>query len=148
MPIPHLVGGLLPMGVHDCSLNELAVAFGQFDRSDRRPMLMAKLRLYFAELAATDLAQYVIVDGSFVTAKPEPNDVDLILVLRPHVDTDTYEFRPFELNVASAKRVLTRFAFDLKVARSESGEYASALAVFHRVKGQPSQQKGLLRVPT
>ncbi len=83
MPIPELnQDGFLPEGIHAASLEEVRERFGRFQRTDRRPALFAKLSTYMAEVRASGLVVAVIVDGSFVTAKDEPSDIDLILVLR------------------------------------------------------------------
>ena len=42
----------------------------------------------------------LIVDGSYVTSKEEPNDIDLIIALRTDFEP-AGELRPFEYNVLS-----------------------------------------------
>ena len=71
------------MGMHDCTPKEIKARFGTFQRSDRRPRLAAKLETFLLEAAKTGLVAAVVVDGSFVTATPEPNDIDLIIALVP-----------------------------------------------------------------
>ena len=44
--IPQLEDGVLPEGVHDCTVEELERAFGQIQHSDRRLTLTAKLKRY------------------------------------------------------------------------------------------------------
>ena len=95
MPIPNLnEHGLLPVGIHDCTFQELEEQFGQ-DRwvkapesssvrevlRQQRGRLCARLADYLAEVRRVGLEVEVLVDGSFVTDKPDPNDVDLIVVL-------------------------------------------------------------------
>jgi hypothetical protein len=73
MPIPGLNdAGLLPPGVHDCTLDELRQRFGVFQTTDRRPKLFDKLQQLVQEAWATGFVAEIIVDGSFVTAKPDP----------------------------------------------------------------------------
>jgi len=44
MPIPELdARGLLPEGIHPCSMSEIAQRFGRFQRSDRRCRLFERL---------------------------------------------------------------------------------------------------------
>src|SRR4051794_25704968 len=96
MPIPELnEAGFLPEGIHEASLEEVRERFGRFQRTDRRPDLFTKLSLFLAGVRASGLVEAVVVDGSFVTAKDEPSDIDLILVLRPDHDYGA-ELRPFE----------------------------------------------------
>lgn len=98
------------------------------------------------DLATTEFAAFVIINGSFVTEEPRPSDIDLIVVLREGLELDANALRPFEENVLEYARVRRRYGFDLKLARWESGEYAKALTFFQRVKGDPSRTKGVLRV--
>src|SRR5690349_17564318 len=94
MAIPDLnEHGLLPVGIHDCTFSELEARFGQNQwvtdtQSDsprevlcqQRGKLCASLKAYLAELRRIGLDVEVLVDGSFVTEKPDPNDIDLIVV--------------------------------------------------------------------
>jgi hypothetical protein len=105
MPIPDLDNhGLLPVGVHDCSLGELQSRFGSFQESDRRPKLFAKLKALLAEAEKGAFAITVLVDGSFVTAVPDPNDIDLVLVLPLDFDVVS-DLPPAQYNLVSRKRV-------------------------------------------
>ena len=101
MPIPGFDdAGFLPSGVHDCTLDEVRQALGVFQTTDRRPKLYDKLQALVQQAWATGLVAEIIIDGSFVTAKPDPNDIDLILVLDAGHDF-TAELLPFEYNVLS-----------------------------------------------
>jgi hypothetical protein len=87
MSIPNLnEQGLLPPGIYDCSSEEIGERFGTFQSTDRRPRLYEKLQAFLRQVRSTNLALAVIVDGSFVTSKADPNDIDLILVLRSSHD--------------------------------------------------------------
>jgi hypothetical protein len=88
MPIPAFTDeGLLPEGVHDGSLAELQEPFGQFQGTDIRRRLFERLEKFVNQAAATRLVAAIIVDGSFVTAADSPNDIDLIVILRPGHDS-------------------------------------------------------------
>ena len=83
MSIPELnFHGLLPPGIHDCTIEEVGQQFGRFQWSDCRPNLFKRLQEYVHELQQSQIAEALILDGSFVTGKPNPNDIDIILVLR------------------------------------------------------------------
>src|SRR6476660_9378466 len=83
MAIPELnAEGVLPPGIHDCTLKEVRERFGVFQSSDRRPRLFATLRALVYEWRTAGLFLAVLLDGSFVTSKPAPNDIDLVLVVR------------------------------------------------------------------
>ena len=82
MPFPNLnEQGLLPPGIYDCSLEEIGERFGTFQSTDRRPRLYEKLQAFVRQVRSINLAIAVIVNGSFVTSKVDPDDIDLILVL-------------------------------------------------------------------
>src|SRR5437867_12297138 len=123
MPIPPFSpDGLLPVGIHECTIDELKVRFGGFQGSDQRPRLFARLEGFLAEVRAAGLVRSILVDGSFVTAKPEPNDIDLILIVAADHDFSA-DLSPPAYNVLSRQRVYRRYGFDLLVAREASVEY-------------------------
>jgi hypothetical protein len=146
MPIPPLTAdGLLPPGTHDCSLDEIKRTFGRFRDSDRRPRLTAKLAEYVGELTRADLADEVIVDGSYVTGIAEPNDIDLVIGLAKDFDFTT-PLRPHEYNLTSGASVKRMFGLDIIVDRTDSSRYAHAIERFTEVRGQPGLVKGVLRL--
>jgi hypothetical protein len=81
MPLPPFTNdGDLPAGVHSVSFEEVAERFGT--GNPRRSEVAERLsRIRKLALASGGLDR-MIVFGSFVTAKPEPNDVDVVLVMR------------------------------------------------------------------
>jgi hypothetical protein len=76
--------GDLPPGVYRASLSEVLERFGQ-GRTQRRVMAGRLDRLYTLAATTGHLARFVIF-GSFVTAKAEPNDVDVILLMEDSFD--------------------------------------------------------------
>lgn len=78
--------GLLPDGIHDCTMDEAAERFGVFQSSDRRPQLWARFAEFMREAMACRFIEAVLVDGSFVTAISNPNDIDLVLVVSASYD--------------------------------------------------------------
>jgi predicted nucleotidyltransferase len=146
MAIPLLdANGLLPIGVHDCTLDDIKEVFGAFQSTDRRIQLYQELERFASELKRTGLVKEVIVDGSFVTGKTAPSDIDLILVLPDSHDFDA-DLRPFEYNVLSRRRVRKHYQFDILLAREDGDEYEQYLRFFQQVRGQPTLSKGVLRL--
>jgi len=146
VPIPDLdADGLLPAGVHDCTIDEVAQRFGQFKRSDRRVVLVQQLRDYCSELKGVTVARFIVLDGSFVTDKEEPEDIDILLALREGIDF-SQDFAPTDYNAISKRKVRTRYKFDLLVAPEGTTAYSEHLAFFAQVRGRPQLQKGLLKV--
>jgi hypothetical protein len=79
MPIPPFRDdGYLPEGLHQASEDEVIARFEH--SSPRRVYLMGRLRRWL-ELARAVGARRFFVDGSFVTEKAEPNDVDAVVWL-------------------------------------------------------------------
>jgi hypothetical protein len=137
--------GWLPEGVHDCTLDEAAVRFGGFQGSDRRPQLWARFAEFVGEVQACGLIAAIVVDGSFVTAEPGPNDIDLVLVMDAHQNFSG-DLLPAHYNVLSQRRVQKRFGFDIVVAINEHETLDQAVAFFQQVRQRPGAQKGLLRI--
>jgi hypothetical protein len=146
MPIPALTAeGYLPEGVHDCSLAELQERFGRFQRSDIRCRLFDRLAAFIREANATGFVEAIIVDGSFATAKDEPNDIDLIVVLRSDHDFGA-TLRPFEYNVVSVQQVRRMFHLDALVAGDGEPELDKHVRLFSSVRERNDIRKGMLRI--
>ena len=80
MPLPPIAQtGDLPQGVHRASLQEVLNHFGE--ATVQRKLAAMRLRRVYELAAATGHLRRCIVFGSFVSAKAEPNDVDLFLVM-------------------------------------------------------------------
>jgi hypothetical protein len=144
VPIPRLNrDGLLPVGVHSCTLEEIRQRFGRFNKTDRRIALFKRLEDLITAAAATELVRAVVVDGSFVTAEPQPNDIDLILVVAD--DFGVGELSPFVYNATSTKRLSRRYKFDVFLARERSAEYHELVAFAQGIRDS-DRRKGILRV--
>lgn len=146
MPIPAFnAHGLLPSGVHDCSLEELAARFGRFQETDRRPNLLQRLRELVGAFQRSGLFEAVLVDGSFVTSQPAPNDVDLIAVLRRGHDFE--RDLPISQYALVSRNLLRRqYGFDVLVAERGGALYETYVDFFSRVREAPALRKGLLRI--
>jgi hypothetical protein len=76
--------GDLPPGIHPATLDEVIERFGR--DSFRRATAGRRLaRIYSLVFATGHLARFIVF-GSFVTAKTEPNDVDIFLVMDDNFD--------------------------------------------------------------
>lgn len=73
---------LLPPGRHQMTVEDLGrLCVEPFETSAARPGLLDAVRGLLAHLGALlDICE-VWIDGSFVTAKPEPDDVDLTVAI-------------------------------------------------------------------
>ena len=146
MPIPPLnSNGLLPSGIHDTTLDEIRQRFGSFQGSDRRIQLFNQLHQLVGELSRSGRFATVIVDGSFVTAKPAPEDVDLIVVLRRDHDWNI-DLGPSDYALVSRPAIRRRFGFDVLVATDGGSDYQRYVEFFGRVREDASVRKGILRI--
>ena len=142
---PFNENGWLLEGIYDCTLDEAAERFGAFQSSDRRPQLWVRVTEFMRELKACEFLEAVLVNGSFVSAKPDPNDIDLILVVAADHDFST-DLPPVQYNLLAQQRVRRRFGFDIVVVKNSSDNLEQAVAFFQQVKQRPGVKKGILRI--
>jgi len=143
MPIPELnASGYLPAELHDCTLSEIRWRFGIFRTSDQRPSLFTRLEDLVQAMQTSGLFEVLLVDGSFVTAKPAPNDIDLVAVLRPGHNFER-DLPMSEYTLVSRTLLRRRFGFDVVIAEQESQLYRTYVEFFSRVREDPEARKGL-----
>lgn len=141
MPIPALnADGHLPIGVFDCSLAEVRARFGSFQGSDIRPRHCAHLEELIVVMQRSKLFKELLIDGSFVTSKPSPNDIDLVAVLHPGHDFER-DLPMSEYALVSRNLLRRRFGFDIIVAEGESQLYKTYVEFFSRVRSIPTRGK-------
>ena len=71
--------GELPLGVHPASMEEVRERFGTTSR--QRVAIADRLERILRLASTTGHVARFVVFGSFVTDKPEPNDVDVFLIM-------------------------------------------------------------------
>jgi hypothetical protein len=77
--------GNLPSGIHRATFEEIVARFGW--QSDLRRVETESLG-WLIELVRRTGAERLIINGSFVTDKLEPNDVDCLVLTRPGFPRD------------------------------------------------------------
>ena len=77
---PFNAEGDLPVGIYRVSLNEVIQHFGSMT-AKRRQVCQSLVRIH-ALARGTGFLDRFIIFGSFVTTKPGPNDIDIVLVMR------------------------------------------------------------------
>lgn len=108
-------------------------------------MLQDALEAFVAEAKSSGLVAALIVNGSSATGEPRRDDVDMIVVLRADVDLAA-EFQPDQYNVLSARRVKSRYRFDVRYTTPSSETLQPMVEFFAQVRGRPSLRKGMLKV--
>jgi hypothetical protein len=85
VPLPLLTRtGDLPIGVHSASLKEVLDRFGT-DTGQRKAVGARLEHVYHVARGTGHLARLVVFE-SFITSKPEPNDVDVFLLMEDTFD--------------------------------------------------------------
>lgn len=145
MPIPPLnENGLLPEGLYDATFAEIKAAFGHYGRTGQRNQLCEHLERFLVDAKTSLLISAVIVDGSFVTLKEEPGDIDLVVVTTEEYTAET-TIKPFEYNLLSKRRVHRLYGFDVAIVKNGSDEYRAAIEFFSQVRSSEIR-KGMVKV--
>jgi len=78
--------GDLPLGIHQATISEVLQHFGT--STLQRQVVSSRLeRIYNLARSTGQVARFVIF-GSFVTAKPTPNDVDIFMLMEDTFDAN------------------------------------------------------------
>ena len=126
----------LPEGIHSATVEELRERFSYFDVSDQRLVVYRGLQALLDEAGKSGIVRRVIVAGSFVTDKSEPNDFDAIMVLDPAMVNQT--LRPREYNLVSRKMARRIYGGDVLAAVDGSASLAKYLKFFQTNRaGEP-----------
>lgn len=141
MTIPDLQDdGYLPVGVHLASTSEIIDRFGTTTPIRRR---LALRLTRWIDLCRDVQARRMLVDGSFVTATPHPNDVDAVVWL-----TDDFVDRVARGEIAAIELetiLLTRRPEDL-FAAEDLRDWNDWASFFSRTREEDGRRKGILEV--
>jgi hypothetical protein len=118
--------GDLPQGVHRASLQEVLSHFGE--ATVQRKLVGMRLKRVYELAAATGHLKRFIVSGSFVTAKAEPNDVDLFLLMED----------AFDLSQVTGE---TKLVFDHPAAQAHFG---ASVFWLRRLAALPNEEEAVL----
>ena len=79
--VPFDPDGWLPEGIYPTTIEEIDRVFGTTMGRESRPDLMGKLMNFIKEVAEVSWIKAIIVNGGFVSLRPDPNDIDILIVL-------------------------------------------------------------------
>ena len=137
---PFRADGYLPEGVHLASEAEILFRFGTANR--QRIRLALRLRRWI-ELARGVHAPRLLIDGSFVAAKSDPNDIDAVLLLprdfQQQVDSENTAALELE------EMLLTRRPEELFAAEDQT-DWDEWLEFFGCTREADGRRKGLVEV--
>jgi len=123
----------------------MASRFGSFQKSDRRPRLWQRFLEFLNEVKRSHIIQAILIDGSFVTAQRDPNDIDLVLVVSKDHNFMA-DLTAAEYNILAPRWVRKHFRFDIIVVRDGSEELDDAISFFQQVRQVAGMKKGILRI--
>lgn len=132
--------GYLPDGVHVCSEAEVIFRFGSSNRRRRR--LVLRLRRWI-ELERQVRARRFLVDGSFVTAKEDPQDIDSVILLPQ--DFHQQVEREYVAALELEDMLLTRHPEEIFAAEYET-DWEEWVTFFSQTREPDKRRKGLVDV--
>ena len=132
--------GYLPEGVHLATEAEVTFRFGT--SSPRRRRLVLRLRRWI-ELSRQSGAMRLLVDGSFVTAKESPNDIDAVVLLAN--DFEQHVTRGLEAALELEEMLLTRRPEEI-FAAEDIVDWNDWVEFFSRTRESDGRRKGLVEV--
>ena len=71
--------GLLPLGVYEADIDTIRNRFCTFGNLKKRNKLFETFLKYLQLIKKHETTYEVYIDGSFVTSKDEPDDIDILL---------------------------------------------------------------------
>jgi hypothetical protein len=133
--------GDLPLGVHSATLAEVVQHFGT---TARRVVIARRLERIYQLARSTGHLDHFIVFGSFVTAKAEPNDVDIFLLMKDSFDVrQVLPEARLVFDHAAAQNLLGASVFWIRRAAALGGEDAT---IAHWQIKRDGNQRGILEI--
>lgn len=130
----------LPEGLHAASEKEVMFRFGS--STPRRRRLALRLRRW-GELCRGVRARRLLVDGSFVTGKSQPGDIDAVVLLP--ADFQQQVGRDLEPALELEMMLLNRHPEELFAAEDES-DWDHWVEFFSRTRESDGRRKGLVEI--
>lgn len=132
--------GYLPEGMYLAAEAEMTFRFGTANR--RRRQLILRVRRWI-QLARKVQAPRLFIDGSFITAKEEPNDVDAVVML-----PDDFEYQiaaGSDTATEFEQMLLTRRPEEIFAAEDET-DWLEWVEFFSRTRESDGRRKGLVEI--
>ena len=135
--------GDLPEGVHTATLDDV---LAHFAATPRRAVIARRLeRIYALARSTSHLARFIVF-GSFITAKAEPNDVDIFLLMEDSFDVRQVSSEArLVFDHAAAQNLLGASVFWIRRAAALGGEEAT---IAHWQFKREGGKRGIVEVTT
>lgn len=105
MPLPSFdTPGELPAGIHRATTEAVITRFGT--GTSQRQLLASYLQRIYALVRATGKLERFIIFGSYVTAKADPNDVEVFLAMAEAFNVDEVSGETREIFSHAQSRLL------------------------------------------
>jgi hypothetical protein len=132
--------GYLPVGLYLASEAEITFRFGSSNRRRRR--LALRLRRW-VQLCRDLGSLRLLVDGSFVTSKAAPDDLDAVVLLPPNYDVQISNGNEAALELE--EMLLTRRPEEIFGAEDET-DWLEWVEFFSRTREADDRRKGIVEV--
>ena len=132
--------GYLPEGLHVATEAEVTFRFGS--ATPRRRRLILRLRRWL-ELSRLTGARRFLVDGSFVTAKQEPNDIDAVVLLANDFGQQISNGLDAALEL---EEMLLRRRPEEIFAAEDTRDWNDWVEFFSRTRESDGRRKGLVEI--
>lgn len=144
MAIPSLSNGVLPTGIHDCTLAEAEASFGQGNPHPNRSTLWQGL-LQFLDvikpICDPNKFHTLYIDGSYTTDKEAPNDIDVVLeaALPGSIAVKAISNCGL-LHIVDEEQTQRMYGLHVFLAFPSDDEW---IAFFQKIKPAEAQQRGM-----
>jgi hypothetical protein len=124
---------LLAPGLHVVQINDLKIIFAEpFDNPDKRFDLIDKFKEIIKRLMEFGIYFEIFIDGSFVTNKENPNDIDMCVFIEDHnldllTDPEKEDLKMF---VENRNELKLRYNCDMYFAPNDFGNRNLWLGTF------------------
>jgi len=132
--------GYLPEGLHRATEAEITFRFGASTRRRRR--LILRVRRWI-ELGLEVGARRLLIDGSFVTAKEKPNDIDAVIFLPANFEQQVRQGLQPALELE--EMLLSRRPEEIFAAEDEA-DWDEWREFFGRTREADGRRKGLVEI--
>ena len=132
--------GYLPEGIYIATEADVTFRFGS--PSTRRQRLILRLRRWL-ELARATRSRRFLVDGSFVTSKTEPNDIDAVVLVAG--DFEQQVANGSDAAIELETMLLTRNPEEI-FAAEDVQDWDDWVEFFGRTREVDGRRKGLVEI--